>query len=375
MTGAPPPAIRPQANMDLTLDMIQDKVLPQQRGDTAQAQAKLPRTQSTVYRPHDDQGRPTNSVLHNTSKVPPKRPLPQDAADESQSRPGAQRNPSTHHDGHQAKRRRTSEIADGHGDTMPEPQPKMTAPPIRQSNIRQKVRDLSPVYTVEFLCANFYRTCHPSQSFLVGTPMRSSRAICREQLLSLSITSQSQPILWTWLRFQRLQFPLGQTRAKATLSTRRQRGLGSPFKGRRASRPPSRQRNHHQDIRTGIASSCQKSTPTRKTMIRTPGTTLWHCRGPTRPTSASSWRSRRRWIQPRCLGSRGPSTWKRCSARARTDSTSSGRGRRVRTGVGQTGLQRKMFGATWRRGTGCAGRAGGRMIQWFDYDYLFPKWT
>lgn len=138
LTGAPPPAIRPQPNMDLTLDMLQDKALPQQRADVVQAQA--PRTQSTVYRSQDDHSRPVNSVLHNTTKVPPKRPLPQDAAEENHSRPATQRNPPSHHDGHQPKRRRTSENVDGHGDNVTEPQPKMTAPPIRQSTIRQKVR-------------------------------------------------------------------------------------------------------------------------------------------------------------------------------------------------------------------------------------------
>jgi hypothetical protein len=151
LTGAPPPAIRPQPNMDLAIDMLQDKAPTQQRSDTA-------RTQSTAYRPHEELGRSTNSALHNTSKAPPKRPLPQDAIDENHSRPATQRNAPAPHDSHQAKRRRTSEIADGRSDN-PEPQPKMTAPPIRQSSIRQKVRRRLIPILLTILVANFYTGC------------------------------------------------------------------------------------------------------------------------------------------------------------------------------------------------------------------------
>jgi hypothetical protein len=68
LTGAPPPAIRPQTNMDLTLDMLQEKALPQPRGDIVQAQA--PRTQPNAYRPYEEHGRSVNSVLHNAAKAP-----------------------------------------------------------------------------------------------------------------------------------------------------------------------------------------------------------------------------------------------------------------------------------------------------------------
>ena len=139
LIGAPPPAIRPQSNMDLTLDMLQEKALPQQRGDIVQAQA--PRTQPNAYRPYEEHGRSVNSVLHNAAKAPPKRPHPQDAIDESHSRPTTQRNqpPPYNNDSHQPKRRKTSETVDSHNDNMTESQPKMTAPPIRQSTVRQKV--------------------------------------------------------------------------------------------------------------------------------------------------------------------------------------------------------------------------------------------
>jgi hypothetical protein len=150
-TGAPPPAIRPQPNGDLTLAMLQDKPLPQQRADIVLAQA--PRTNSIVHRPQDEHNRPVNSVLHNTTKVPPKRPLPQDAGDEYHSRPATQRNPPSYHSENQHhKRRRTSEGVDDHDDNMTVPPPKMTAPPIRQSSSRPKVPE-SDVYDRVF-CAD-----------------------------------------------------------------------------------------------------------------------------------------------------------------------------------------------------------------------------
>lgn len=162
LTGAPPPAIRPQANRDLTLDMLQEKVPAQQRSDAAQPQAA--RTQPTTYRAQEDNGRAPNPMLLNSSKVPPKRPLPQETGDDSHSRPATQRNPPAYHDGHQAKRRRTSELADGRADNS-EAHPKMTAPPIRQSNIRQKVRGPGPVvYTSQILVLT--STGHPIKNNL-----------------------------------------------------------------------------------------------------------------------------------------------------------------------------------------------------------------
>jgi hypothetical protein len=139
--GAPPPAIRHQLSGDLTDAMLQDKALPSvplQRGD--QAPGKAPRMNSTVHRPQEDLGRPVNSVLHNTAKAPPKRPLQQDA-DEHHSRPTIQRNPVPyqHNDTH-TKRRKTSEVFNDDDDGIAEPYAKMTAPPIRQSSSRQKVR-------------------------------------------------------------------------------------------------------------------------------------------------------------------------------------------------------------------------------------------
>lgn len=137
-TTAPPPAIRPQPSGDLTFAMLQDKPQPQPRNDMGQAKGTGP--MPSVHRSYDDHSRPVNSMLHNTAKVPPKRPLPQDAGDEHHSRPVLQRNPpSYHNDTHHQKRRKTSETFDDPDEGMAVPQPKMTAPPIRQSSSRPKV--------------------------------------------------------------------------------------------------------------------------------------------------------------------------------------------------------------------------------------------
>jgi hypothetical protein len=135
-TGAPPPAIRPQPNGDLTHSMPQEKPLPQVPQGMGQAKANL--ASSAIHRSQEE-GRPLNSMLHNTAKIPPKRPLQQDAGDDHHSRPTMQRNPPSyqHNDNH-SKRRKTSENFDDDED-MTEPQPKMTAPPIRQSSSRPKV--------------------------------------------------------------------------------------------------------------------------------------------------------------------------------------------------------------------------------------------
>lgn len=134
-TGAPPPAIRPQPSGDLKASVMQDKALPPappQRGEAS-------RTNTTVQRPQEDLVRSVNSVLQNTAKAPPKRPLQQDA-DEHHPRPTMQRNPPSyqHNDTH-TKRRKTSETFDDDDEDMTEPHPKMTAPPIRQSSSRPKV--------------------------------------------------------------------------------------------------------------------------------------------------------------------------------------------------------------------------------------------
>jgi hypothetical protein len=134
-TGAPPPAIRPQPSGDLKSSTMQDKALPPappQRGEQSQASR-------SAQRPQEDPGRSVNSVLHNTAKAPPKRPLQQDL-DDHHSRPTMQRNPPSYqHNETHTKRRKTSETFDNDDEDMTEPHPKMTAPPIRQSSSRPKV--------------------------------------------------------------------------------------------------------------------------------------------------------------------------------------------------------------------------------------------
>ncbi|KUJ16750.1 uncharacterized protein LY89DRAFT_645645 [Mollisia scopiformis] len=136
-TRAPPPAVRPQPSVDLGSSMLQEKALPPvppQRGDFGQSKAS--RVNPATQRPQEDMSRSVNSTLHSTAKVPPKRPLPQDNEDHH-VRPALQRIGPSYQQEHQSKRRRTSEDFDDDED-MTEDHPKMTAPPIRQSSIRQK---------------------------------------------------------------------------------------------------------------------------------------------------------------------------------------------------------------------------------------------
>ncbi|CZT01041.1 related to vesicular transport-associated repeat protein Tb-291 [Rhynchosporium graminicola] len=133
-TRAPPPAIRPQASADLARAM--DKALPpvpQQRSDLGQS--KPPRMVNGHQRPQEDMGRSVNTSMQNSTKAPPKRPLQQDT-DDFHSRPTLQRSGPSYQE-QQAKRARlTPEFEDE--DDLTEDHPKMTAPPIRQSSVRQK---------------------------------------------------------------------------------------------------------------------------------------------------------------------------------------------------------------------------------------------
>ncbi|KAE8447784.1 hypothetical protein EG329_010178 [Mollisiaceae sp. DMI_Dod_QoI] len=137
-TKAPPPAARPQPDIEFGSSMLHEKALPpipSQRVDLGQS--KPSRMNPGNQRQQEDPSRPVNSVVSNSAKLPAKRPLPQDNEDHH-SRPTLQRNgPSYHQQEHQAKRRRTSDDFDEDED-MTENHPKMTAPPIRQSSSRQK---------------------------------------------------------------------------------------------------------------------------------------------------------------------------------------------------------------------------------------------
>ncbi|KAE9363851.1 hypothetical protein N431DRAFT_390044 [Stipitochalara longipes BDJ] len=149
-TRAPPPAVRPQPSGDLTHAMLQEKALPPVPAPRAElAQAKPPRMVNAPAQrpqPQEDLGRSVNSTLQNTTKAPPKRPLQQDSEDHH-PRPPLQRNgPSYQHNDQQSKRRKTSQEFEDDED-MTEPQPKMTAPPIRQSSSRPKEMQTKSIFS------------------------------------------------------------------------------------------------------------------------------------------------------------------------------------------------------------------------------------
>lgn len=134
---APPPAPRPQFAADMGQATSQDKQLPPPptyRGELGHARPAS-RMESAVHRQEDDFGRSVSSTLQNMTKAPPKRPLPQDAAEDSQqSRPTLQRNGPSNH-APDAKRRKTIEDQD---EDMIESQPKgHMAPPVRQSTVKK----------------------------------------------------------------------------------------------------------------------------------------------------------------------------------------------------------------------------------------------
>lgn len=140
-TRAPPPAIRAQPSGDLARAM--DKALPpvpQQRNDMGQS--KAPRMNTGAQRSQEETGRSVNSSIQNSTKAPPKRPLQQDT-DDYHSRPTLQRNGPSYHEQQSKRPRMTEEFDDD--DDLTENHPKMTAPPIRQSSVRQKVKDI-PFY-------------------------------------------------------------------------------------------------------------------------------------------------------------------------------------------------------------------------------------
>jgi len=133
----PPPAPRNQPTAEVVQASLQDKPLPAvpgYRGELGQTRPAS-RMESTIHRAEDDFGRSV-STLQNMTKAPPKRPLPQEPSEESQSRPTLQRNGPSNH-APEAKRRKTNE---DQSEEVADNQPKgHMIPPIRQSSIRQKV--------------------------------------------------------------------------------------------------------------------------------------------------------------------------------------------------------------------------------------------
>lgn len=166
-TRAPPPAARPQQNVDLGNSTMQEKALPAlppQRGDLAQSKAA--RMNSAAQRTQEDSSRSVHSNLHSTAKLPPKRPLQE--SDDHHSRPGTAHQ--RFQQEHQSKRRRTSDnFEDDDDEDMTEDHPKMTAPPIRQSSSRQKVSVVRSGFWNAILI--YYRMSPPNRYSLVVMQM------------------------------------------------------------------------------------------------------------------------------------------------------------------------------------------------------------
>jgi hypothetical protein len=119
--GAPPPAARNP----------QEKALP--------PVPRVEASQSKPARQQEEIGRSASQASQNVAKLPPKRPLQQEVGDDN-SRPTIQRNGPSYEQ--HSKRRKTSERFDD-DDDMTENQPRMNAPPIRQSSSRPKVYDIA----------------------------------------------------------------------------------------------------------------------------------------------------------------------------------------------------------------------------------------
>lgn len=186
-TRAPPPAIRPQPSGDLARAM--DKALPpvpQQRSELGQS--KAPRMNPGNQRSQEEMGRSMTSSMHNSTKAPPKRPLQQDA-DDYHSRPTLQRNGPSYQEQQSKRPRMTEEFDD---DDLTENHPKMTAPPIRQSSVRQKVKLL---YVPDIHGANISQDA-PTKSLFpqngyVNAPPPST--LQRSTLISQHQMNQSKP--------------------------------------------------------------------------------------------------------------------------------------------------------------------------------------
>ncbi|KAH8804662.1 hypothetical protein F5884DRAFT_796820 [Xylogone sp. PMI_703] len=132
-TPAPPPAVRHQLG-----------------GESSQ---KAPAVTPGMHRSQDELGRPVNGGLHNTTKAPPKRPLQHDLTDEHASRPQIQRSgPSYQYNEPHTKRRRTNEGEDD-DEEISNSQPKMLAPPIRQSGVRPKDAPTKSLFPTGYVSA------------------------------------------------------------------------------------------------------------------------------------------------------------------------------------------------------------------------------
>jgi flagellar biosynthesis GTPase FlhF len=130
----PPPPLRQHPGGGVDTNMAGEKPLPPAPVQRSELGHNRPpqRMPSTVYRSQEDLGRSMNSTMQNSTKAPPKRPLPQDMNDDY-SRPPVPRNGPSYTQNAE-KRRRTGEDQNGDLEVL---QRAPMAPPIRQSTVRQ----------------------------------------------------------------------------------------------------------------------------------------------------------------------------------------------------------------------------------------------
>lgn len=187
----PPPAPRPQSVVDAGHANMKDKPLPAAPSHRTEAGPPRPPSRLNSAKPQEDFTRSVNQTLQNTTKAPPKRPLPHDGGEESQGRPALQRNPQSYQQP-EAKRRRTG---DNYDDELGESPPRgAMAPPVRQSGIK-KVRNISggkPVMTLIISQDGLTRSLFPNG--YANVPQQShANASLHKATLTAQHMHQSKP--------------------------------------------------------------------------------------------------------------------------------------------------------------------------------------
>ncbi|OBT66165.1 hypothetical protein VE03_05112 [Pseudogymnoascus sp. 23342-1-I1] len=135
----PPPPARPNPHAE------RDKPLPAtHRAEPESVHRMNPRPQEESRM----------NTLQNTTKAPPKRPMP---ADEAQSRPTMQRNGPSYHQNDSKRRKTEDEFLDDAMETQPRG---AMAPPIRQSTIRQKDVPMKSLFPTGYSTAPSHNTVH-----------------------------------------------------------------------------------------------------------------------------------------------------------------------------------------------------------------------
>ncbi|KFY66813.1 hypothetical protein V496_01917 [Pseudogymnoascus sp. VKM F-4515 (FW-2607)] len=140
LTRPPPPPARPNPHAE------RDKPLP------ATHRAEPETVHRMNPRPQEES---RMNTLQNTTKAPPKRPMP---ADEAQSRPAMQRNGPSYHQNDSKRRKTEDEFLDDAMETQPRG---AMAPPIRQSTIRQKDVPMKSLFPTGYSAApSSHNTVH-----------------------------------------------------------------------------------------------------------------------------------------------------------------------------------------------------------------------